>query len=363
MSNLFFYEHIGHMQISVLTLELYDAILRISNNCPEKKIVVDDIIKIMISKGFPLKVIHSEIDRFFYGYECIESYEQGIRYLEMTQLGYDYINEIKKAILQQKSEFAFIIRTARKKGYVNTIIQESTFFEPYIYEIIKNYHFREGGARDFLKCISIGDFQNVIEDVVPCLQETKSVQEATIEECIDIIQRNGKYWSGVYSKYSWIFFKQKYVLNFGRDEWEDYKKIIAYAKRPVEWGGDSKDIPQQFMEENQIKPYAFLKAGIIRKLYYTNGVFAGLYRLTAPGFLIFERKERGFLLECVLRKETGDNFVLNICDASDKGEYYHYGECNEFLKLQIKGDESTVLNYLSKQIIQYKNRGEGFYGA
>ena len=119
----------GHMQISVLTLELYTAIFELTKDKINSLVKVQDIIELMERKKFPRKVILSEIERFFYGFECIESFIDNTRYLCLTQLGIDYMNEIMKEILKQDSEIAFIVRDSRKKGNVNVIVQESTFFD------------------------------------------------------------------------------------------------------------------------------------------------------------------------------------------------------------------------------------------
>ncbi len=356
MNKLFYYEHIGHMQISVLTLELYDVILKLSQNNIGKPIKVREIVDIIKNRGFSTKVIVNEIERFFYGFECIETYDNSIKYLSLTQMGLDYINEIMKVVKLQESGVAFIVKNSRKKNSVNVIVQESTFFNPQIYSLLKQKKFRDGGARDFLKCLPINDFSSLLRNIVPNLRETFDNNYASIDECKKLVENNGKYWSSVSSKYSWIYFKQKYSINFSEVEWKQYELIIDYAKRPVEWGGNASDISHDWMIDKKINVTSFLNTGIIRKL-YSNGKFLNKYRLTAPGYLIFERKNRGYLLECILRREKSDNLILEICNASDREEYYLYGDCHKHFDRLVNASYDNVFKYLNNQLLLYKNRG------
>lgn len=346
----------GHMQISVLTLELYTAIFELTKDKINSLVKVQDIIELMERKKFPRKVILSEIERFFYGFECIESFIDNTRYLCLTQLGIDYMNEIMKEILKQDSEIAFIVRDSRKKGNVNVIVQESTFFDNKIYQLLQKYRLRDGGTRDFLKCLPINELKEFIGEVMYSLNKEKAGDNATLEECIDLVTRSGKYWSSVASRYAWIFFRQKYEINFTKSEWEQYGEILNYAKRPVEWGGDSKDVPEDFMRENNIEINNFLNLGIIRKL-FDKGQFLNKYRLTAPGYLMHERKERGFLLECILRKNADGQFSIYICEASDRDDHYLYGNRDEYFCSIYNANYDDMLSFVEKQLLLYKNRG------
>lgn len=359
MSNIFWYEHMGHMQISVLTLELYGAIFELTKDKINIPVKVRDIIDLMERKGFPRKVILSEIERFFYGFECIESYIDDTRYLYLTQLGIDYMSEIMKEILKQDSEIAFIVKDSRKKANVNVIVQESTFFDNKIYQLLQKYRFRDGGTRDFLKCLPINELKGFIGEVMCSLNKEKKENKATLKECIDLVKGNGKYWSSVASKYAWIFFRQKYKVNLTKSEWKQYSEILNYAKRPVEWGGNAKDVPENFMEENSIEISNFLNLGIIRKL-YDDGKFLNKYRLTAPGYLMHERKERGFLFECILRKNIDGKFTIYICEASDRDAHYLYGNSNEYFLNIYNANYNDMLNFIERQFLLYKNRG-AFY--
>lgn len=356
MSNVFWYEHMGHMQISALTLELYATIFELTKDKINSPVKVQNIIELMEIKEFPKKVVLGEIERFFYGFECIESFVNNTRYLCLTQLGIDYINEIMKEILKQDSEIAFIVRDSRKKANVNVIVQESTFFDDEIYQLLQKYKFRDGGTRDFLKCLSINELKEFIGEAMYVLDKEKSENSATLEECIDLVKSSGKYWSGVASRYVWIFFRQKYKVDFSKLEWQQYNEILNYAKRPVEWGGNAKDIPEKFMKEKGIEINNFLNLGIIRKL-FDKGQFFNKYRLTAPGYLIHERKERGFLFECILRKNAEGQFSIYICEASDRTDHYIYGNSDEYFCDIYNGNYDDMLKFVEKQLLLYKNRG------
>lgn len=356
MSNEFWYEHIGHMQISVLTLELYSAIFELTKEKINSPIRVLDVLELMERKGFSRKIILGEIDRFFYGFECIETYVNHTRYLCVTQLGIDYMHEIMDEILKQDSGIAFIVRDSRKKANVNVIIQESTFFNEKIYQLLKKYKFRDGGARDFLKCLSIKELIEFIGEIMCSLREENIKGKATLKECIDLVNYSGKYWSGCASNYSWIYFKQKYNLKFSELEWTQYSKILDYAKRPVEWGGNAKDISDNFIEENNIKINAFLDSGVLRKL-FDNGQFINKYRLTAPGYLMYERAGRGFLFECILRKNENGKYSIYVCEASDREEYYIYGDSNKYFHGVFNVDYNDMLEFVEQQLLLYKNKG------
>lgn len=356
MSNIFWYEHMGHMQISVLTLELYAAIFELTKDKTNNLVKVQDIIELMEKKEFPRKVILSEIERFFYGFESIESFIDNTRYLCLTQLGIDYMSEIMKEILKQDSEIAFIVRNSRKKASVNAIIQESTFFDKKIYQILQKYRFRDGGTRDFLKCLPIDELKEFIGEAMCSLNKEKTEDNATLKECIDLVKCSGKYWSSVASRYVWIFFRQKYRVNFSKSEWKQYSEILNYAKRPVEWGGNAKDVPENFMRENGIEINNFLNLGIIRKL-FDKGQFLNKYRLTAPGYLMHERKERGFLFECILRKNADGKFSIYICEASDRDAHYLYGNSDEYFHNIYNANYDDMLKFIERQLLLYKNRG------
>ena len=119
--NIFAYEHIGHMQISVLTLELYNAIFEKNKNNYFNAIEINDVRNTLINKGFPPHIVDSEIERFFYGFECIKFLKNKQFYMSLTPIGINYINEIKKNISNQSSQFAFIIKNSRRKNSINVI--------------------------------------------------------------------------------------------------------------------------------------------------------------------------------------------------------------------------------------------------
>lgn len=362
VNDCFFYEHLGHMQISVLTLDLYKILFELSSAAKEVPIRVDDISNKLRLRGYHEKAILSEIERFFYGYECFEEYIEGIRYMSITPLGSYYINEIKHSIKSQRNQLAIIIRNSRRKDYVNVIVQESTFFDSNLYYLLEKYKFRTGGARDFLKCIKISELIDFLTEAIDNLNEDgntyKDGKLPQIEECISIIEKNGKYWNGVGSKYSWLFFKQKYELDFMEKEWKDYATIMQYMKHPVEWGGNAKDASLEDLRNIDrdfiIEP--FLNYGILRRLYSEKQELK--YRLTAPGFLMWERKNRGFLLEILITRQSATTYSVDFCHASDITDYYIYS--NELIDY-IEDNGQNTIKTLKEELFKYKNRGNGLF--
>lgn len=357
MSESFYYEHIGHMHIDVITLELYKSIFALSSKDNEL-IQVSQIFDMLRNKGFSSKVINSEIERFFYGFMCIEKYIGSSRILTITQNGLNYINEITKSIFLQKNQFAFIVRNSRKKGYVNVTIQESTFFSLKTYEIIREYDFRDGGTRDFVKCIKLDLLNQFLGKILLSLDIYNDAPVASITECIEQVKSYGKFWNSIVYKYSWLFFKQKYELLFNEKDWQNYKKIIETAKYPVEWGGKAKDLTEKelFSFDTEIEIDKFVNSGIIRKLYDEN-YHPYSYRLTVPGFVMWQRKERGFLLEVLITRLDNESYVTEICDASDKINYYLYNNQNVEYGKCLRNYYSTM-DFLNDVIYSYKNRGD-----
>lgn len=358
--NDFFYEHLGHMQISVLTLDLYKMLFELNLKTQKTSIRVDDIRNKLRIQGYHEKAISSEIERFFYGYECLETYIDSIRYMSVTPLGYSYISEIKHSIKSQRNQLAIIIRNSRRKDYVNVIVQESTFFDSNMYYLLKKYKFRSGGARDFLKCIKISELIDFLTEAISNLNEDRNAYKdknlPQIEECISIIDKNGKYWKGVDSRYSWIVFKQKYELKLTEKEWKDYAVIMQYMKHPVEWGGNAKDASPEDLNNIDkdfiIEP--FLNHGILRRLYSEGSELK--YRLTAPGFLMWERKNRGFLLEILITRQSASTYAVDFCHASDITDYYIY---SDKLTDYFEGNKQSTIKSLKEELLKYKNRGSG----
>ena len=360
VNDCFFYEHLGHMQISVLTLDLYKALFELNPTSKETPTRVDDIRNKLRLQGYHEKAILSEIERFFYGYECLEEFIDGIQYMSLTPVGSSYINEIIHSIKSQRNQLAIIIRNSRRKDYVNVIIQESTFFNSNMYYLLEKYKFHTGGARDFLKCIKISELMDFLTEAIDNLNEDgntyKDGESPQIEECISIIEKDGKFWSGVGSKYSWIFFKQKYELDLTEKEWKDYAIIMQHMKHPVEWGGNAKDASlvdlKNIGKEFRIEP--FLNYGILRKLY--SGKPELSYRLTAPGFLMWERKNRGFLLEILITRQSATSYSVDFCHASDITDYYIYA--SELID-DFEDNGQNVIKFLKEELLKYKNRGNG----
>ena len=125
-------------------------------------------------------------------------------------------------------------------------------------------------------------------------------------------------------------------------------------KRPVEWGGNASDISKEELLQHKIDVKTFLRNGVLRRL-YTDFQKNDCYRLTAPGYLMYERMKNGFLLEVVITKGF-NHFNVDICDATDKEEYFTYTTNKNITNnAYIKNEE--IISYLKKCIIIYKNRG------
>lgn len=181
---------------------------------------------------------------------------------------------------------------------------------------------------------------------------------ASIAECIEQIKAYGKFWISAANIYAWLFFKQKYELLFNEKDWQNYKKIIEAAKYPVEWGGRAKDLTEKELVsfDAEIDIDKFINNGIIRKLYDENGRPYS-YRLTVPGYVMWQRKERGFLLEVLITRLDTENYITEICDASDKINYYLYSSKNvEYEK--CVGNYYSTMDFLNDAIYSYKNRGD-----
>lgn len=342
------------MQVSVLTLELYKAINDLTL-LSKGAIRVAEVENILKDKGYPLKTIRSEIERFFYGFESIESYKNGQHFLELTDLGIDYLNNIVQSVQDQSSSFAIILRNSKRKDSLNAILQESTFFNNRIYDLIARYQFRNGSARDFLKCIEIDTLLDFLDCILSSLKISQDNALPTVDNCIDSVNENGKFWGTLASKYSWIFFNQQYYLDLNSLQWKLYAEIMSLLKRPVEWGGNAKDLPIKEAEDNySISDINNLRANGILRPIYENGQ-ASAYRLTAPGFLMWERKERGFLLEIRIQRVDEDAYTVFFSNASDKADYYIYPR--DTYCENMSGKKEEVLMYLKREFLRYKSRG------
>lgn len=121
------------------------------------------------------------------------------------------------------------------------------------------------------------------------------------------------------SQYSWFTFAQEFSLPFSTEDWIYYNNLISALVRPPEWGGGKDTTYSQILKtlqsEQRFKKY--LGAGIIRAMWNTHPYLDPQFRLTSPGYLMWERKKKGFLFEFRVRKTPEGNFTLALCDASD----------------------------------------------
>lgn len=320
MNNKFYYEHIGHMQFSTLTLKSLEIINNLVLGKTGKFVSWEQAQTMIEQSGFSIKQAAGELDRFCYGFECLDRYNvNGIKEIMLTNIGRSFIDNLLIESPYQSNQFAFLMRPARKKRSWNVIIQESTFFNPEIYKIIKQFNFRKGPARDFLKCINIDDFIDFLNLIFTSLSPTEQKQPTSLAECIKKVETHGKYWASVGGKYSWFVFSQRFDLPFSIDDWICYKNLINELIRPTEWGG-GKDVSYgRTLEllngkENFSK---FRSNGIIRPMWRTKDITDALFRLTAPGYLMWERKTKGFIFEFCIRRFLNNEFELSLCEASD----------------------------------------------
>lgn len=320
MNNIYYYEHIGHMQFSVLTLKSLAAINDLVSGEIGKYVLWSKVQTKIEESGFSSKQATNELERFCYGFECLDKYnESGYREIMLTNVGRSFIDKLLSEAPYQSSQFAFLMRPAKKKRHWNVIIQETTFFNPEIYELIERFCFRKGPARDFVKCICIDDLLNLIDVVSDYLSPTEPKQPMSLTECADKVKRHGKYWASVGGNYSWFVFAQRYELPFMAADWECYDNLISELIRPTEWGG-GKDIPYKRLLElikDKDRFATFRNHGLFRPIWKSKNISDALFRLTAPGFLMWERKNKGFIYEFCLRRLLDGQFELDLCDASD----------------------------------------------
>jgi hypothetical protein len=316
MNDLFYYEHIGHMQFSVLTLKALSVIENLTKGQIDIFVSLSKVANSILSEGFSQKQVYGELDRFCYGFECIERIVNNERQIALTPIGKAYIDSLVAEAPYQSSQLAILMRPAKRRNHHNVTIQESTFFDPIIYNIIAKYKFRKGPARDFIKCISNDLIEQFITESLDGLSGDPSFPKYSLDECIKQVQKYGKYWASVGGKYSWFVFAQKYILQMNSDQWDKYNLLIERLIRPPEWGGGKifpyKDILALLDNKDNIS--LFQRFGIIRAVWPLNKLH---FQLTAPGYLMAERKFKGFIYEFRIRKNTDNKFEISLCDASD----------------------------------------------
>lgn len=318
---MFFYEHMGHMQFSTLTLHALKAIESLSEGKVDVFVPWATVRGYLEKQGFSVNQADGELERFCYGFECIDHYDRsGTHLIALTGLGRSYIDHILAAGSYQRSLLAFIMRRARKRNCWNVIVQESTFFNQEVYELLRQYNFRPGPARDFLRCISTTDVVSFITSVVELLSPAGvECKAASLCDCIRLVEREGKYWASVGGKYSWFVFGQKYNLPLNADDWQRYRILVKSLIRPPEWGGGREiaysDLCDVLGGSDAV--LTFRNAGIVRPRWTNGDITSARFCLTAPGYLMWERNTKGFCYEFLIKRESTEVFSLGLCRATD----------------------------------------------
>jgi len=330
----FFYEHMGHMQFSTLTLQALLSIQTIVGNRINTYAMWEEVKKDIIEHGFTPKQAESELDRFCYGFECQDRYKNGIHEIALTHLGMDFIKSLVSESPYQKSEIAFLLRPARRKFHWNIIIQETTFFNQVIYQYIQDFGFRKGPARDFLKCLHVEDLAQFLNRSLIALTEAPEDAAnniASLANCLKQVNEFGKYWSSVGGKYSWYVFPQRFELPLDSNEMKAYSELAKSLIRPPEWGGGKilgLDLVQNILPSREALE-KFRALGIIRPKWSETNSMIG-YQMTAPGYLMWERWQKGFIYEFRIRKLTSNEYQLSLCDAHD----FPTGSSQKFKKVK-----------------------------
>lgn len=356
--NMFFYEHMGHMQFSILTLETYRALQNLAENKEGVFVLWEKASEEIQKAGFSKRQAEGELERFCYGFECLDQYDlNGVHEISLTHIGLRFLSNLLSESSCQSSQIAFLMRPARRNNFWNVIVQESTFFSPAIYEIIAKFKFRPGSARDFLRCISTEDLMNFLELVFGNLDKAQNERSQTLVECVDQVKLHGKYWASVGGRYSWFVFAQKFELYFSDEDWDYYDVLIRELIRPPEWGG-GKDmffgqLAQLLGGEDRL--VRFRKAGIVRPVWSSKNIEKSQFRLTSPGYLMWERKKKGFIFEFRARKKSETDFELALCDSTDLPKNCISASAQvkkrgDFPSLAIVNSQQTVLGTIFRII-------------
>lgn len=319
--NIFFYEHIGHMQFSVLTLETFKALNSATNGEINTFVDFNQVKELIMKTGFTEKQSVSELDRFCYGFECIDKFDSnGNHKLAFTEIGQSFLKSLINESENQSAMIAFLMRPAKRKLNWNITIQESTFFNTEIYELIAEYKFRQGGARDFIRTLALSDFLDFLERAIEKLSYLPKNMEISLDSCIEKVKKHGKYWASVSGKYSWFVYSQKFCLPFDTFEWSCYDELLRKLIRPTEWGGGGNDVSYKeilrILKDETIF-HKFRNNGIIRPIWTDLKIENALFRLTAPGYLMWERKKKGFIYEFQIKRIDSEICELALCDAFD----------------------------------------------
>lgn len=317
--NMYFYEHIGHMQFSTLTLHTYLALTEYTKGEIGFFVPWENVQSRIENFGFSKRLSYGELDRFCYGFECIDRYKDGKREIAITEIGALFLRHLLHEAPLQSGQIAFLARPAKRHDFWNVTVQETTFFNPEIYKLITEYKFRNGGARDFIKSIDTGTLLEFLGKALPALSAIKSAQNYSLGDCIAQVEQNGKYWASVGGKYSWYVYPQKFVLDFDAEDWICYDEVIKNLIRPPEWGGGKDFLYSDFLRlvRNEKRFVKFRNSGIIRPIWNSGDIKKSVLRITSPGYLMWERKRKGFVFECLIHRTAQDNFSFHLCDALD----------------------------------------------
>jgi len=306
------------MQFSTLSLHaliaVYDATDGKVGKYKSWKTVKGQILK----QGFTEKQAEGELDRFCYGFECQDRFQDCERQISLTHIGKMFVDSLLNVAAYQDNMIAVLFRSSRRKKYWNVIIQESTFWPGQMYALLSKYGFRNGPARDHLKCLSVDDIIKFLDQAMSIIKpQPKRNIRLTLQDCLNLVERHGKCWASVGGKYSWFVFPQHFELQFDDLKWEKYKHLVKELIRPPEWGGGKTISDKEIMKLlNKSELDVFLNNGIIRAIYNSDGQLL-YYQLTAVGYLVWERYNRDTMIEISISKLSETTFDLRLCSATD----------------------------------------------
>ena len=340
------------MQFSVLTLRTLGALEFLTEGKEGVFVPWQTAVKEIEKFGFSAKQVNGELDRFCYGFECIDRCKNNHE-IALTHIGTSFLKHLLEESPYQSSQLAFLSRKARRKNYWNVTVQESTFFNPEIYQLISEFNFRSGGTRDFIKSIPVDDLIRFLKlasnnlSIVPSQPGGKFLKDV-----IEQVKKHGKYWASVGGRYSWFVFAQKFELPFSFKDWHLYDKLMTIMIRPPEWGGGIKLSYQELSKllEKEKRLYLFRDLGIIRSIWTLRNLKENKFCLTAPGYLMWERKKKGFLFEFRLRKLSENEYELALCNATDfpKNFLLDMEKRSSIPSIVVSGSREKVLDIILK---------------
>lgn len=319
---MFYYEHIGHMQFSTLTLRALEVLDTLAQGKVGAFVPCKDALDLILKSGFSARQAEGELDRFCYGFECLDKFDaHGKRELALTEIGRAFIDNLLRSQPYQSAEIACLLRPAHRLDHWNITVQESTFFNPTTYDAIQASKFRRGPARDYLRCLKTGEFYAFLGSALETLDIAPSnAGNPTLELCRTLVQSEGKYWASVGGEYSWFVFPQKFTTPFSSEDWSYYDNLVKILVRPPEWGG-GQELSFKALSDllgGQARLFAFREAGVVRPRWVSPTLESSQFRLTSPGYLMWERRTKGFIFELSVRRLGSDAFCLTLCDAADR---------------------------------------------